>query len=71
MSSAEIFKHRVNEKRGVSRRQSGASNRISGLESDTPFYEEPYSFYIVARATELSPFIRRDCPVGFGIRDNG
>jgi len=40
----DLFKRRVNEKGRVSRRQSGASNRISGLESDTPS-TKPRSFY--------------------------
>lgn len=41
----DLFKRRVNEKGRVSRRQSGASNRISGLESDTPFYEAAFVLY--------------------------
>lgn len=41
----DLFERRVNEKGRVSRRQSGASNRISGLESDTPFYEAAFVLY--------------------------
>lgn len=41
----DLFKRRVNEKGRVSRRQSGASNRISGLESDTPSTKPRFVLY--------------------------
>lgn len=62
--SRDLFKRRVNEKGGVSRRQSGASNRISGLESDTPS-TKPRSFYTDEGDGDLA-FVYHHCPVGFG-----
>jgi len=60
----DLFKRRVNEKGRVSRRQSGASNRISGLESDTPS-TKPRSFYTGEGDADLA-FVYHHCPVGFG-----
>lgn len=61
----DLFERRVNEKGRVSRRQSGASNRISGLESDTPFYEAALVLYGRGRRrSRLRGY--HHCPVGFG-----
>jgi len=59
MSAPGTFKDRVNEKRGVSRRQSGASNRISGLESDTTS-GEPRFFYAGEGDRDLA-FVYHHC----------
>jgi len=65
MSAPGTFKDRVNEKRRVSRRQSGASNRISGLESDTTS-GEPRFFYAGEGDRDLA-FVYHHCHrIGFG-----